>query len=110
MEGIVLKPNMILSGADSGLKNEPAIVSAKTLECLNNNVPKEVPGIAFLSGGQSELAATTNLNEINKINDTKLIFTAKSISSIDISIIITFFLFKNIPTTPIEKIIAARDR
>jgi fructose-bisphosphate aldolase class I len=66
---------MILNGADSGLKNEPAIVAAKTLECLKNNVPKEVPGIAFLSGGQSELEATTNLNEINKINDTKLIFT-----------------------------------
>ena len=75
MEGIVLKPNMILNGADSGLKNEPAIVAAKTLECLKNNVPKEVPGIAFLSGGQSELEATINLNEINKINDTKLIFT-----------------------------------
>ncbi len=75
MEGIILKPNMILNGADSGLKNEPAIVAAKTLECLKNNVPKEVPGIAFLSGGQSELEATTNLNEINKINDTKLIFT-----------------------------------
>ena len=75
MEGIVLKPNMILNGADSGLKNEPAIVAAKTLECLKNNVPKEVPGIAFLSGGQSELEATINLNEINKINGPKLIFT-----------------------------------
>ena len=75
MQGIVLKPNMILNGADSELKNEPAIIAAKTLECLKNNVPKEVPGIAFLSGGQSELEATTNLNEINKINDTKLIFT-----------------------------------
>jgi len=75
MEGIVLKPNMILNGADSGLKNDPAIVAAKTLECLKTNVPKEVPGIAFLSGGQSELESTINLNEINKINDTKLIFT-----------------------------------
>ena len=75
MEGIVLKPNMILNGAASGLKNDPAIVAVKTLECLKNNVPKEVPGIAFLSGGQSELEATINLNEINKINDTKLIFT-----------------------------------
>jgi len=75
MEGIVLKPNMILNGADSGLKNEPAIVAAKTLECLKNSIPKEVPGVAFLSGGQSELEATINLNEINKVNDTKLIFT-----------------------------------
>ncbi|MDC0412994.1 fructose-bisphosphate aldolase class I [Pelagibacteraceae bacterium] len=75
IEGIVLKPNMILNGADSRLKNEPGIVASKTLECLKNNIPKEVPGIAFLSGGQSEVDATTNLNEINKINDTNLIFT-----------------------------------
>ena len=75
MEGIVLKPNMILNGADSGLKNEPAIVAAKTLECLKNNVPKEVPGIAFLSGGQTEVEATENLNLINKHNDTNFIMT-----------------------------------
>ncbi len=42
---------------------------------LKRNVPKEVPGIAFLSGGQSELEATENLNSINKINDTKFAFT-----------------------------------
>ena len=48
MEGIVLKPNMILNGADSGLKNEPAIVAAKTLECLNNNVPKEAVSYTHL--------------------------------------------------------------
>lgn len=75
LEGIVLKPNMILNGSESGIKNETSIVASKTLECLKNNVPEEVPGIAFLSGGQSEVEATRNLNEINKINDSKFIFT-----------------------------------
>ena len=75
MEGIVLKPNMILNGSESGIKNETEVVAKKTLECLKNNVPEEVPGVAFLSGGQTEVEATNNLNEINKINDTKFIFT-----------------------------------
>lgn len=75
LEGIVLKPNMILNGSSSGIKNETAMVAAKTLECLKNNVPEEVPGIAFLSGGQNEIEATQNLNEINKINDSNFIFT-----------------------------------
>ena len=47
----------------------------KTLECLKKNVPNEVPGIAFLSGGQSEIEATENLNLINKNNDTNFIMT-----------------------------------
>ena len=55
LRGIVLKPNMILNGSESGAANETALVAAKTLECLKNNVPEEVPGIAFLSGGQSEI-------------------------------------------------------
>ena len=75
LEGIVLKPNMILNGSSSGIKNETTMVATKTLECLKNNVPEEVPGIAFLSGGQSEIEATQNLNEINKINDSNFIFT-----------------------------------
>lgn len=75
MEGVILKPNMILNGSESGLINETKEVASKTLECLKNNVPQEVPGIAFLSGGQSELEATNNLNEINKINDTEFVFT-----------------------------------
>ena len=44
-----------------------------SLNCLKNSVPSEVPGIAFLSGGQSEIEATENLNLINKHNDTKFI-------------------------------------
>ena len=46
-----------------------------TLECLKNSVPSEVPGIAFLSGGQSELEATENLNLINKYNNTNFIMS-----------------------------------
>ena len=46
-----------------------------TLECLKNNVPSEVPGIAFLSGGQTEVQATNNLNQINIKNDTDFIMT-----------------------------------
>ena len=70
LEGIILKPNMILNGADSGIKNEANQVSEMTLKCLKENVPKGVPGITFLSGGQTEFEATKNLNEINKMNDT----------------------------------------
>ncbi len=75
LKGIVLKPNMILNGSESGKKNITGEVAEKTLDCLKRNVPQEVPGIAFLSGGQSEVEATENLNSINKINDTKFIFT-----------------------------------
>ena len=46
-----------------------------TVKCLKENVPKEVPGIAFLSGGQTEIEASQNLNEINKINDTNFIMS-----------------------------------
>ena len=46
-----------------------------TLKCLKENVPSEVPGIAFLSGGQTEIEATQNLNEINKINDTNFVMS-----------------------------------
>ena len=46
-----------------------------TLKCLKESVPQEVPGIAFLSGGQSEIEATENLNLINSSNNTKFIMT-----------------------------------
>ena len=46
-----------------------------TLKCLKESVPSEVPGIAFLSGGQTEVEATQNLNEINKINDTNFLIS-----------------------------------
>ena len=75
LSGVILKPNMILAGNKSKNKISNEEVASKTLECLKNSVPKEVPGIAFLSGGQSEVEATENLNLINKNNDTNFIMT-----------------------------------
>jgi fructose-bisphosphate aldolase class I len=75
LTGIILKPNMILSGNKSKNKISNEEVASKTLECLKKSVPIEVPGIAFLSGGQSEVEATENLNFINKNNDTNFIMT-----------------------------------
>ena len=46
-----------------------------TLKCLKENVPNQVPGIAFLSGGQTEIEASKNLNEINKINYTNFLMS-----------------------------------
>jgi fructose-bisphosphate aldolase class I len=75
LTGIILKPNMILAGNKSKNKISNEEVSLKTLECLKKTVPNEVPGIAFLSGGQSEIEATENLNLINKNNNTNFIMT-----------------------------------
>jgi fructose-bisphosphate aldolase class I len=74
LKGVILKPNMILAGNKSN-KISSEEVSSKTLECLKKSVPNEVPGIAFLSGGQSEIEATENLNLINKNNNTNFIIT-----------------------------------
>ena len=75
LSGMILKPNMILAGNNSKNKISNEEVADKTLECLKNSVPKEVPGIAFLSGGQSEIEATENLNLISKNNNTNFIMT-----------------------------------
>ena len=75
LTGVILKPNMILAGNKSKNKISNEEVSSKTLECLKKSVPNEVPGIAFLSGGQSEIGATENLNQINKDNNTNFIMT-----------------------------------
>ncbi len=75
LKGIILKPNMILAGSNSKDQISNEDVAKLTLECLKNSVPSEVPGIAFLSGGQSEIEATENLNLINKINTTDFIMT-----------------------------------
>ena len=75
LSGIILKPNMILAGASSNKKITSEKIANLTLKCLKENVPSEVPGIAFLSGGQSEVEATENLNLINKYNDTNFIMT-----------------------------------
>ena len=75
LSGTILKPNMILPGNKSKEKNNSLKIAEMTVKCLKENVPKEVPGIAFLSGGQTEIEASQNLNEINKINDTNFIMS-----------------------------------
>ncbi len=75
LKGTLLKPNMVLPGTLSQNRSSTEEIAKMTLKCLKENVPSEVPGIAFLSGGQSEIEATRNLNEINKINDTNFVFT-----------------------------------
>ena len=75
LTGIILKPNMILAGNKYKKKISGDEVATKTLACLKNSVPAEVPGVAFLSGGQTEIEATENLNLINKNNDTNFIMT-----------------------------------
>ena len=75
LKGTILKPNMILPGNKSKDKSNTQEIAKMTLKCLKENVPNEVPGIAFLSGGQTEVEATQNLNEINKINDTNFLMS-----------------------------------
>jgi fructose-bisphosphate aldolase class I len=75
LTGIILKPNMILPGSSSDKKITNEEIATLTIKCLKENVPTEVPGIAFLSGGQTEKEATENLNLINKHNNTDFIMT-----------------------------------
>ena len=75
LKGIILKPNMILPGNKSKDKISNEEVAQLTLDCLKSSVPTEIPGVAFLSGGQSEIEATENLNLINKKNNTNFIMT-----------------------------------
>ena len=75
LKGTVLKPNMVIPGSNSKKKSSSEEIAKKTLDCLKKNVPSEVTGIAFLSGGQSEIESSKNLNEINKINDTNFLIT-----------------------------------
>ena len=75
LNGTILKPNMILPGTNSNLKIDNKEIAEMTIKCLKESVPAEVPGIAFLSGGQSERDATKNLNLINIHNNTNFIMT-----------------------------------
>ena len=67
LEGIVLKPNMIVPGKKSAKKANIDEIAEKTIKCLKDCVPAAVPGIAFLSGGQSDEEATANLNAMNAL-------------------------------------------
>ncbi len=67
LEGMVLKPNMVIAGQKSAKQASAQEVAEKTLRCLRSTVPASVPGIAFLSGGQSDEAATEHLSIMNAI-------------------------------------------
>ena len=69
LKGMLLKPNMIVPGNKSGEELDIKKIAEKTLKCLTETVPKEVPGVVFLSGGLSSIDATMILNEINKLNN-----------------------------------------
>jgi fructose-bisphosphate aldolase, class I len=67
LEGMVLKPNMVIPGKKSAKQASVEEVAEKTIRLLKNCVPAAVPGIAFLSGGQSDADATAHLNAMNRI-------------------------------------------
>lgn len=69
LEGIVLKPNMVIAGQKCSKQASPEEVAEKTVKCLRNTVPSAVPGIAFLSGGQSGEEATKHLSLMNQIGN-----------------------------------------
>ena len=66
LEGALLKHSMVLSGNKAANRDNPEEVAAKTIECFRRSVPASLPGIVFLSGGQSDEEATANLNAINE--------------------------------------------
>jgi len=67
LEGMVLKPNMVISGKKAANRASPEAVAEATVRCLKRHVPPAVPGIAFLSGGQSSEEATLHLSLMNKL-------------------------------------------
>jgi fructose-bisphosphate aldolase, class I len=67
LEGILLKPNMVLAGYECDDQPDDDEVAERTLRCLRRNVPGAVPGIVFLSGGMPDEAATTRLNRMNQM-------------------------------------------
>lgn len=69
LEGMLLKPNMVLSGKECAEQTDVKRVAEMTLQCLKRTVPAAVPGIVFLSGGQNDVLATEHLNEMNVLDD-----------------------------------------
>jgi fructose-bisphosphate aldolase, class I len=67
LDGILLKPNMVLSGGDCVTQAGVTQVAEATVACLRDHVPASVPGIVFLSGGQSDEVATAHLNAMNRL-------------------------------------------
>lgn len=68
LEGMVLKPNMVLSGVDATQRADVETVARETVRCLLNTVPAAVPGIAFLSGGQSDTEASAHLSAMHNLD------------------------------------------
>ena len=68
IKGTILKPNMITSGSTATEQASINEVAKMTIDCLLNNVPSSLPGITFLSGGQSDILATAHLNAMNKLD------------------------------------------
>lgn len=67
LEGMILKPSMVVSGKDNARQAGVDEVAERTIRCLKRTVPGAVPGIAFLSGGQSAVSATEHLNKMNQL-------------------------------------------
>jgi len=67
LEGMLLKPNMVISGKQCPTQAPSSEIAELTVDCFLRHVPAMVPGIVFLSGGQSEVEATENLNAINRV-------------------------------------------
>jgi len=71
LEGMLLKPNMVIAGKQSSQQASVEEVALATLRCLRRSAPASVPGIVFLSGGQDHVTATRHLNAINQLNGSK---------------------------------------
>src|SRR5262249_40467020 len=71
LEGMLLKPNMVIAGKSCAQQASVEQVASATLGCLRRHVPAAVPGIVFLSGGQDARSATVHLNAINSLNSRK---------------------------------------
>src|SRR5690606_26536324 len=67
LTGMLLKPNMVTPGVRSAERPTPDVIGGRTLDVLKAHVPASVPGIAFLSGGQTDEAATANLCAMNRM-------------------------------------------
>ena len=66
LEGMLLKPNMVIAGMKCATQDSADVIAEATLRCFRRTVPAAVPGIVFLSGGQTEVQATANLDAINR--------------------------------------------
>jgi fructose-bisphosphate aldolase class I len=71
LESMLLKPSMVIAGKDCARQASVQEVATATLRCLRRHVPAAVPGIVFLSGGQTERMATAHLNAINRLSGPK---------------------------------------